>query len=85
LKRREEVCPRNTRKGTKGRRDKLSSREKPLADKASPLRGKETHLPDKIMFNVHPQRWHDSPWPWVRELVGQNVKNVGKRFIVKRR
>ncbi len=47
--------------------------------------GESQGLPDKIMFNVHPQRWHDSPWPWVRELVGQNVKNVVKRFIVKRR
>ena len=26
-------------------------------------------LPDKIMFNVHPQRWHDRSWPWVRAPV----------------
>jgi len=26
-------------------------------------------LPDKIMFNVHPQRWHDRPWPWVKAPV----------------
>ena len=35
-------------------------------------------LPDKIMITVHPQRWHDSPLPWVKELVWQNVKNVIK-------
>ena len=23
-------------------------------------------LPDKIMMNVHPQRWTDRPFPWVR-------------------
>ena len=39
--------------------------------------------PDKVMFNVHPQRWHDRPWPWVKELVGQNVKNVAKKVIIK--
>jgi len=40
-------------------------------------------LPDKIMINVHPQRWHDSPLPWVKELVWQNVKNVVKKIIIK--
>ena len=42
-------------------------------------------LPDKIMFNVHPQRWHDRPLPWLKELVGQNLKNVVKRHLVKRK
>jgi hypothetical protein len=26
-------------------------------------------LPDKIMINVHPQRWHDAPLPWVKAPV----------------
>lgn len=39
-------------------------------------------FPDKVMINVHPQRWKDRPWPWVRELVGQNVKNVIKAFLI---
>jgi len=43
----------------------------------------EDRLPDKIMMTFHPQRWTDKPVPWVRELVGQNVKNVGKYFLVK--
>jgi hypothetical protein len=43
----------------------------------------ENRLPDKIMITVHPQRWSDSVLPWARELVWQNVKNVGKYFIVK--
>jgi len=40
-------------------------------------------LPDKIMINVHPQRWNDEFVPWVSELVRQNVKNVIKRILVK--
>ncbi len=40
-------------------------------------------LPDKIMLNVHPQRWNDEFVPWASELVWQNVKNVIKRGIVK--
>ena len=42
-------------------------------------------FPQKAMINAHPQRWHDRPWPWLKELVGQNVKNVIKAIIVKRR
>ena len=43
----------------------------------------EGELPDKIMINVHPQRWTDDYVPWVRELVAQNVKNVVKRCLLK--
>jgi type VI protein secretion system component VasK len=38
-------------------------------------------LPDKIMINVHPQRWNDAFIPWLSELVRQNVKNVVKKQI----
>jgi len=41
-------------------------------------------LPDKIMMTFHPQRWTDKRMPWVKELVWQNVKNVGKYFLVRR-
>lgn len=40
-------------------------------------------LPDKIMINVHPQRWTDDYGPWVRELVAQNFKNVVKKYLLK--
>ena len=40
-------------------------------------------LPDKIMLNVHPQRWDDEFVPWVSELVRQSVKNVIKKQINK--
>jgi hypothetical protein len=43
-----------------------------------------SELPDKIMMNVHPQRWDDAFVPWVSELVGQNFKNVLKRLLVRR-
>ena len=39
-------------------------------------------LPDKIMINIHPQRWTDSGIAWVHELVWQNMKNVVKRKLV---
>jgi hypothetical protein len=37
-------------------------------------------LPDKIMLNIHPQRWTDRPLPWIKELVWQNVKNLVKKY-----
>ena len=42
-------------------------------------------LPDHIIINPHPQRWTDRPVPWVKEFLWQNVKNVGKYFLVKLR
>ena len=40
------------------------------------------NLPDKIMINVHPQRWTDRPLPWVKEMVWQNCKNLLKRGMI---
>jgi len=40
------------------------------------------HLPDQIMINVHPQRWDNRMFPWVRELLLQNLKNVVKGIFV---
>jgi len=37
-----------------------------------------------IMINTHPQRWNDSYGRWLFELVGQNIKNVGKKHFLKR-
>ena len=42
-----------------------------------------SELPDKMMMTFHPQRWTDKSWPWMKELVWQNVKNVGKWGLVK--
>jgi hypothetical protein len=40
-------------------------------------------LPDKIMMTFHPQRWTDKLVPWMKELIWQNVKNMGKSFLIK--
>jgi hypothetical protein len=39
-------------------------------------------LPNEVMFTIHPQRWGDELLPWTKELVWQNVKNLGKRVLV---
>ena len=38
-------------------------------------------LPNQIMINTHPQRWHDNLLPWCNEYVSQNFKNVIKRML----
>jgi len=44
---------------------------------------KEGSFPEKAMLNFHPQRWSDALVPWMKELVWQNVKNQGKRVLLK--
>ncbi|MEW6135579.1 MAG: hypothetical protein HPY80_13240 [Bacteroidales bacterium] len=39
-------------------------------------------FPPRAMITIHPQRWHDKPLPWIKELIGQNIKNTIKYFIV---
>jgi len=43
----------------------------------------ERKLPDRIMLTVHPQRWTDDLFPWIKELVWQNLKNIVKYIIVR--
>jgi len=40
-------------------------------------------FPEQAMITIHPQRWNDAVIPWIKELVWQNVKNVGKWLLVK--
>lgn len=42
-------------------------------------------FPVRAMLNFHPQRWNDQLFPWLKELIWQNVKNQVKRVVVKRR
>jgi len=44
-----------------------------------------SHLPDRIMFTFHPQRWTNNPVHWLWELVFQNLKNQVKRYIVQKK
>lgn len=39
-------------------------------------------LPEKIMFTIHPERWHDNLYLWTKELIFQNTKNIVKRFLI---
>ncbi len=40
-------------------------------------------LPDQVMFTFHPQRWNNNWYPWIKELVLQNVKNQVKRILIR--
>tara|TARA_B100000902_G_C27207081_1_gene862239 strand:+ start:300 stop:1070 length:771 start_codon:yes stop_codon:yes gene_type:complete len=40
-------------------------------------------FPGKVMFTMHPQRWHENRLLWFKELLMQNIKNQIKRLIVK--
>jgi len=42
-------------------------------------------FPERAMLNFHPQRWSDALMPWAKELVWQNVKNQGKRVLLRLR
>ncbi|MBC8342356.1 MAG: hypothetical protein H8E61_00060 [Bacteroidetes bacterium] len=44
---------------------------------------KNNSFPDTAMLTFHPQRWHDNPLLWTRELFSQNIKNTVKRLLVR--
>jgi hypothetical protein len=68
-------------------RDKINSKFDIKIKDTYHLIGKiqKNELPDKIMMNVHPQRWNDYGYNWYKELLMQNVKNVVKRLMLKLR
>ena len=39
---------------------------------------------EQMCVLVHPNRWSDGFGAWLKELVWQNMKNVGKAILVKR-
>lgn len=43
----------------------------------------ENKLPEQVMFTFHPQRWTNHFFPWMKELIWQNTKNIGKRYCFK--
>ncbi|MBO6255345.1 MAG: hypothetical protein J6O49_17165 [Bacteroidaceae bacterium] len=45
----------------------------------------ENKLPDQLMITTHPQRWNDFGMAWITELLNQNVKNIVKACIIKRK
>ncbi len=40
-------------------------------------------MPDQIMMTFHPQRWNDNAFPWLKELLIQNLKNQIKKLLIK--
>ena len=46
---------------------------------------KNRTLSNKLMLSIHPQRWHNRFVPWLKELLWQNAKNIGKRMLVARK
>lgn len=66
-------------------RDKVDSKFDITIKDTHHLIGKiqNNELPDKIMINVHPQRWNDNSFGWYKELILQSLKNQVKSIIVK--
>ena len=46
---------------------------------------KNNKLPNQIMMNIHPHRWNDNIFYWLKELIGQNSKNIIKKIILQRK
>ena len=44
---------------------------------------KNNTFPEQTMITFHPQRWHDNPILWTKELFSQNIKNTVKRLLVR--
>lgn len=42
-------------------------------------------FPNQVIMTFHPQRWHDKPVPWLKELVLQRSKNIVKWGLIKLR
>jgi len=43
---------------------------------------KTNMMPEQIMITIHPQRWTDQLWPWIKELFWQKAKNWIKFLIL---
>jgi hypothetical protein len=52
-------------------------------DKAQESFCKTADFPGRVMLTLHPQRWTDNKFLWVKEFVAQNLKNQVKRWMVK--
>jgi len=68
-------------------RREVSSEKRVVSSERREMSSPESYLkiPNKVMFTMHPQRWHDSTFPWAKELVMQNLKNVVKRVLYVKR
>ncbi len=64
--------------GRSSRCDALS-----LSKCAEVLEASGVEMPDQIMMTFHPQRWNDKTFPWLKELLIQNLKNQIKKLLIK--
>jgi hypothetical protein len=62
---------------------KLTTRHKIHSTKEIILLAGSGMLPEKLVINTHPQRWHDSIILWIYESYIQIIKNQIKRFVIK--
>ncbi|MBR3565613.1 MAG: hypothetical protein IKN91_04690 [Paludibacteraceae bacterium] len=46
---------------------------------------KTDRLPHPLIITSHPQRWVSDFLPWTKELIVQNIKNIVKRIIVRKK
>ncbi len=66
-------------------RDKVSSAFNIKVNNTEELIGlfESGQLPEKIMINIHPQRWTNNHFEWWAELIIQQAKNVLKTVLNK--
>ena len=66
-----------------GEEEKVRQGESEKVRREEEARGAGTEqFPDKVMFTFHPQRWHVSFSPWLKELIFQNMKNRVKSVLI---
>ena len=61
-------------------RDKVESKFKFKFKSTQEIIDNINLLPENIMFNIHPQRWHDNFINWEKEFIYQSCKNVIKKY-----
>ena len=66
-------------------RDKVQSKKsKILVKSTSELIYALNSINSDVSINTHPQRWHNGFFGWTFELLSQNIKNIGKRYLLRK-
>lgn len=63
-------------------RDKVDSKYNCNFKSTNDIINCSQELPKKIMFTIHPQRWHDKIYLWTLEFLMQKIKNQIKRVLI---
>lgn len=60
-------------------RDAIPGKQAPgVATSAQVAHHLRTERPRRVQINVHPERWSDQPWPWLRQLATDSAANAVK-------